>query len=59
MELKGLFNISDEQIAALERKSSDIQKECNQSDDNDTFRMCYHFCISGIAPELFNDNLIF
>ena len=33
MELKDLFNISDEQIETLERNASDIQKKGEQSDD--------------------------
>ena len=54
MELKDLFNISDEQIAMLERNASDIQKKGNQSDDIVSYDcVCYGsgWCTRGIAND--------
>lgn len=54
MELNDLFNISDEQIAMLERNASDIQKKGNQSDDTVSYGcICCGkgLCIMGIAAD--------
>lgn len=47
MELKDLFNISDEQMATLERNASDIQKKGEQSDDVVSY--CCICCGRGIC----------
>ena len=54
MELKDLFNISDEQMATLERNASDIQKKSEQSDDAVSYDcICcgQGWCFTGIAND--------
>ena len=54
MELKDLFNISDEQIAMLERNASDIQKKGNQSNEIVSYGcICCGsgWCTAGIADD--------
>ncbi len=53
MELNDLFNISDEQMATLEKNASDIPKTDNRNDDVESYScICCSggICTIGIAP---------
>ena len=54
MELNDLFNISDEQMATLEKNASDIPKTDNRNDDVESYNcICCSggLCTWGIAAD--------